>query len=74
MSSATLPLLEAARAGDNAACERLLEEERVVCIPGSAFGACGEGHIRVAYTCGMDALDTAASRIARFCKGVSAGK
>jgi aminotransferase len=55
-------------------CERLLEEERVVCIPGSAFGACGEGHIRVAYTCGMDALDTAASRIARFCKGVSAGK
>ena len=29
-------------------CEQLLERQKVVCIPGSAFGACGEGHIRVA--------------------------
>ncbi len=55
-------------------CEKLLMEERVVCIPGSAFGACGEGHIRIAYTCGGEALRTAADRIARFCKGVSAGR
>lgn len=55
-------------------CEKLMMEERVVCIPGSAFGACGEGHIRMAYTCGGEALRTAADRIARFCEGVSAGR
>lgn len=30
-------------------CNHLLDEEKVVCIPGSAFGACGEGFIRIAY-------------------------
>ena len=27
-------------------CERILEEARVVCTPGSCFGSCGEGFIR----------------------------
>ena len=48
-------------------CNRLLEEEKVVCIPGSAFGACGEGFIRIAYTCSDEALTEAIGRIARFC-------
>ena len=30
-------------------CNRLLDEQKVVCIPGSAFGECGEGFIRIAY-------------------------
>lgn len=49
-------------------CNRLLEEQRVVCIPGSAFGECGEGFIRIAYTCSEADLKEALSRIERFCK------
>ena len=48
-------------------CNRLLEEERVVCIPGSAFGEHGEGFIRVAYTCVESQLSEALARIKRFC-------
>ena len=32
-------------------CNRLLDEQKIVCIHGSAFGACGEGSICIAYTC-----------------------
>lgn len=48
-------------------CNRLLDEERVVCIPGSAFGACGEGFVRIAYTCSDADLTEAIARIRRFC-------
>ena len=48
-------------------CSRLLEEQKVVCIPGSAFGECGEGFIRIAYTCSDEDLRTALIRIERFC-------
>ena len=49
-------------------CNRLLDEQRVVCIPGSAFGECGEGFIRIAYTCSDDNLYEALNRISCFCK------
>ena len=49
-------------------CNRLLEEERVVCIPGSAFGECGEGFIRVAYTVEKEKITEALERIRAFCK------
>jgi aminotransferase len=45
---------------------RLLEEERVAVVPGSAFGACGEGHVRAAYATSMDNLKEALDRIERF--------
>ena len=48
-------------------CNRLLDEEKVVCIPGSAFGECGEGFIRIAYTCNEDQLAEALARIRHFC-------
>ena len=48
-------------------CSRLLDEQKVVCIPGSAFGACGEGFIRIAYTCADEDIHTALNRLARFC-------
>lgn len=48
-------------------CDRLLDEAGVVCIPGSAFGACGEGCIRIAYTCSEQNLRRALERIAAFC-------
>ena len=46
--------------------ERLLQEEQVAVVPGSAFGACGEYHVRCSYATGMDELKEAAARIARF--------
>lgn len=55
-------------------CERLLDEEHVVCIPGSAFGSCGEGHIRMAYTCDDEAIDEAMMRIHRFCNRLKEGE
>ena len=48
-------------------CSRLLDEQKVVCIPGSAFGECGEGFIRIAYTCADEDIQTALNRLARFC-------
>ena len=51
-------------------CNRLLEEKKVVCIPGSAFGECGEGFIRIAYTCSDDDLYKAIERISSFCNSL----
>lgn len=48
-------------------CNTLLEKYRVVCIPGSAFGDCGEGHIRISYTCGESQLREALERMQLFC-------
>ena len=48
-------------------CDRLLDEARVVCIPGSAFGSVGEGHIRIAYTATKEDIVEAMRRIKEFC-------
>lgn len=49
-------------------CEKLLIEEKVLVVPGSAFGECGEGYIRACYAASMDDLTEAIKRIARFIK------
>jgi aminotransferase len=46
--------------------ERLLREERVAVVPGSAFGASGEGHVRMCYATAYDQLEEALRRIGRF--------
>ncbi len=46
--------------------ERLLREEQVAVVPGSAFGACGQMHVRCSYATGMNELTEALARIARF--------
>ena len=48
-------------------CDRLLEEQHVVCVPGSAFGDMGEGFIRMAYTASTDKIKEAMERIKAFC-------
>lgn len=53
--------------GDDFA-DRLLEAEKVAVIPGSAFGDCGENHVRIAYCKGYEQLETALERIRRFVK------
>ena len=47
-------------------CTRLLNEEKVVCVPGTAFGASGEGHIRCCYATALDKLNEALDRIRHF--------
>jgi len=47
-------------------CEKLLRAKQVACVPGTAFGACGEGHIRCCYATALDQLDIALTRIAEF--------
>ncbi len=46
--------------------ERLLLEEKVAVIPGSAFGRGGEGHVRCAYAAGKAQIEEALERMARF--------
>lgn len=45
---------------------RLLEEEKVAVVPGTAFGACGEGHIRCSYATSLEEIKTAMDRIGEF--------
>ena len=47
-------------------CERLLVEEHVAVIPGSAFGKGGEGHVRCAYAASIDHIEQALERMDRF--------
>jgi aspartate/methionine/tyrosine aminotransferase len=47
-------------------CRRLLEETRVGLAPGVAFGAGGEGSIRICYAAERSILEPAMERLARF--------
>jgi aminotransferase len=49
---------------------RLLDEQKVACVPGTAFGACGEGFIRCSFATEMDELREALTRIGRFVKSL----
>ncbi|MWV64475.1 aminotransferase class I/II-fold pyridoxal phosphate-dependent enzyme [Halorubrum sp. JWXQ-INN 858] len=51
---------------DEAFAEALLEEQGVAVVPGSVFGAGGEGHLRVSYATSMRELKAATDRIADF--------
>ena len=51
---------------DESFAERLLFEERVAVVPGSAFGACGAGHVRACYATSFEQLVEALDRIERF--------
>ena len=45
---------------------RLLDEEKVAAVPGTAFGECGEGFLRVSYAYSLDDLKEAIGRLGRF--------
>lgn len=47
---------------------RLLDAENVAVVPGTAFGACGEGFVRCSYATSMEQLREALTRISRFVK------
>ncbi len=46
-------------------CNRLLDEEKVAAVPGSAFGA--EGYLRLSYATSDEIIQKGVTRLARFC-------
>jgi aminotransferase len=51
---------------DDEFCERLLNEEKVVVVPGNAFGERGAGHVRACYAASLERINEACDRIERF--------
>ena len=49
-------------------CEKLVYEEKVAVVPGTAFGECGQGFIRCSYAYSIDEIKEALSRIESFIK------
>lgn len=45
---------------------RFLEEEKVAVVPGTAFGDCGEGYLRISYAYSLENLKVALGRMAKF--------
>jgi aminotransferase len=45
---------------------KLLQEEKVAVVPGTAFGDCGEGYLRISYAYSIDNLKIALERIEKF--------
>ena len=48
--------------------EKLLSEEKVAVVPGSAFGKCGEGYVRCCYATSLTDIEEALKRMGRFVK------
>ncbi len=53
-------------------CERLLYEEKVAIVPGTAFGDCGEGFARISYAYSVKHIGTALEKMARFIEKLKA--
>lgn len=49
-------------------CNRLLQEEKVAMVPGTAFGDAGAGHARASYATSYESIEEALTRIERFLK------
>ena len=45
---------------------RLLEEEKLAVVPGTAFGDCGEGYLRISYAYSLEQLKVAIGRLEHF--------
>ena len=54
-------------------CTRLIMEKHVAVVPGNAFGACGEGFVRVSYSYSLKHLKVALARIREFLEDLRHG-
>lgn len=52
---------------------RLLQQEKVAVVPGTAFGPCGEGYLRISYAYSIEDLKKALERIHKFIKSLEKG-
>jgi aminotransferase len=60
------PSIEVTGMDDEAFAEALLQEERVAVVPGSAFGASGQGFVRCSYATAYEQIEEALQRMDRF--------
>lgn len=60
------PSIEATGLSDEEFSERLLMEEKVAVVPGSAFGQSGAGHVRASYATSLPNIEEALNRVERF--------
>ncbi|MBW6409324.1 aminotransferase class I/II-fold pyridoxal phosphate-dependent enzyme [Clostridium weizhouense] len=60
------PCIKSTRMTSDEFCEQLLINEKVLTVPGNAFGDCGEGFIRACYASSMDNIIEALKRIEKF--------
>ena len=49
-------------------CQRLLKEQRLAVVPGSAFGDSGDGFLRISYAYSVDSIRLALERLEKFIK------
>ena len=62
----TFPCIKSTGMSSDEFCTKLIQEEKVAVIPGSAFGAGGEGYVRACYAASIKDLEEALVRIERF--------
>ncbi len=60
------PLIKVTGMTSEEFAERLLVEEKVAVVPGTAFGQCGEGYVRCCYATSLADIEQALSRMKRF--------
>lgn len=62
----TFPCIKAYGMSSDEFATRMLQEEKVVVVPGTAFGACGEGFLRISYAYSLEQLKEALDRMESF--------
>lgn len=60
------PCIRGTGLSSNEFCVKLLEEQKVACVPGDAFGASGEGFVRCSYASSLENITEAVKRISVF--------
>jgi aminotransferase len=60
------PDIRATGMSDELFAQKLLEEEKVACVPGNSFGAGGEGFVRCSYATAYEKIEEALQRMHRF--------
>ena len=60
------PSIQSTRLTSKEFAVKLLEQEKVACVPGSAFGPSGEGYLRCCFATALDQIEIAMQRMQRF--------
>ena len=66
----TFPCIKSTGLSSDEFATRLVKEKRVAVVPGTAFGDCGEGFVRISYAQSLKNIKTAIKRIAEFVEEV----
>ena len=64
-----LPNISSFGLGSAAFCDKLLDQQKVACVPGVAFGS--DAHMRLSYACSMENITKGLARIEAFCAGLA---